>query len=515
MSLMDPETRATGRSGERLEPVAGPLAEFAADLEALRRNAGNPTYDQLESWTGYPASELSAATSGRMMPSLAMTEAYARACRADEAEWVRRWNDLQERLGSATEQPAHGGREWLNITPAEEWLAMASSLPSGEPFPPGEPFRPEEPASPADVPDSADEPVLAPASETVTATDPAWSMDPMDPMDPAEPTVAASHGTALAPPQHGETPPFPNDWVRPPREHSRPPREHSRQAAKEWPGTGDEFPRYQVPARGAAASAGRRPRNPRGPHGPAGPATYGRRPRRLLSVTSVLAVFAVAAGVIVFYSYFHAPPRHGAVARPSHSAALSPHAAHSAAGTRAAVTRAAGTRAAGTQAAGTQVPGAAAFPAIAGVGCAAPAGTAAATGTRGAGGDGWQAVQGGLQACGGKALATRKTGTTGAVQDIYTWTFRTGNVATCSAQIFIADTAPSSGIAHYDVFGRSLVPGTSIAQFDINQRAEKGQWVQAGTWQIQGVLTIELTDAPSFPGDMFHVTASAVKVSCP
>jgi len=123
-------------------------------------------------------------------------------------------------------------------------------------------------------------------------------------------------------------------------------------------------------------------------------------------------------------------------------------------------------------------------------------------------------VSGGLHACGGQALASRKTGTLGLVQDVFTWTFRVGHPATCTAEIFIADTNPSSGFAHYNVYGDSLAPGTRIGQFVIEQVTRKGQWVREGTWNVAGTLHIQLTDAPAYAGDQYHVTASAARATC-
>ncbi len=163
---------------------------------------------------------------------------------------------------------------------------------------------------------------------------------------------------------------------------------------------------------------------------------------------------------------------------------------------------------------GTITPGGAQFPALAGVGCAGGAGTSAVTGTRSQAGDGWEHVDGGLPACGGQAIATRKTGTLGLEQDTFTWTFQVGQPATCTVQIFIADTNPSSGSAQYDVYSGSLVPGAWMGQFEINQAAAKGLWVQEGGWRVQGTLSVQLTDAPAYQGDTYHVTASAAKANC-
>jgi hypothetical protein len=163
---------------------------------------------------------------------------------------------------------------------------------------------------------------------------------------------------------------------------------------------------------------------------------------------------------------------------------------------------------------GAATPRVAVFPALAGVGCAPSLGTSAVTGTRSQGGDGWAGVRGGLPACGGQAIATRKTGALGVVQDTFTWTFNVGHPATCTAQIFIADANPSSGSAQYDVYDDSLAPGARIGRFEINQAAAKGQWVQEGSWQVRSTLSVQLIDAPAFRGDIYHVTASAAKANC-
>jgi hypothetical protein len=558
------------RSDEPQEKAAGPLAEFAAGLRALRRGAGDPTFAELERRTGHPAADLSEAANGRVMPSLAMTQAYVRACRGDEAEWVRNWGELHERLGSAAEQAAAAGAEWQRVTPADEWLAMASSLPSGEPLPPGEPLPSGGPLQrdeplwsgeplPPDGPLPPDEPLpfreLLPRSEPLPPDGPLPSGEtgrPREPVSPREPAApgepAALTGVASGADAPATAEPAPPGW-RPPRFDAAPRAEPARGAE----GPGQRVPRTPGVSRGETASSRASTARPRVDENPpfpdewvrppadrqrrAGPYQLGTpfppgthrasagdtawmpqesplgraggrrysghgRPRRLLpTVTGILAVFTAAAAGVIFYSHFRAPSRPSAAnpTPPSHKAApLSPRAAHSASP-------------------GAQAPAsrrAAVFPAVAGVGCGTRAGTTATTGTRSQGGDGWQAVAGGLPACGGKTLTTRKTGTLGLVEDTYTWTFRTGGAATCAAQVFVADTAPSSGIARYEVFGNSLVPGTAIGQFVINQRAEKGQWVQAGTWQVHGTLRIQLTDAPNFSGDTFHVTASAAKVTC-
>ncbi|MEV5892559.1 nSTAND1 domain-containing NTPase [Nonomuraea fuscirosea] len=72
------------------------LLRFAADLRALRRKAGDPTYRMLAQRAHYSAATLSEAASGRKLPTLAATLAYVRACGGDEAEWEARWRSISE-----------------------------------------------------------------------------------------------------------------------------------------------------------------------------------------------------------------------------------------------------------------------------------------------------------------------------------------------------------------------------------------------------------------------------------
>ena len=147
----------------------------------------------------------------------------------------------------------------------------------------------------------------------------------------------------------------------------------------------------------------------------------------------------------------------------------------------------------------------------AGPGCPAVPGASAAAATS-ASGDGWIQVGGGPAACHSLALASRKSGAVARVHDTFTWTFRAGHAASCSASLFIASTNPSSGIAHYEVFAAGRLP---IAQFSIAQQQAKGTWVPEGPWRVPGgVLRVQLTDRAAFPGDTNHVTASAARASC-
>ena len=48
----------------------------------------------------------------------------------------------------------------------------------------------------------------------------------------------------------------------------------------------------------------------------------------------------------------------------------------------------------------------------------------------------------------------------------------------------------------------------------IEQAAQKGRWVPEGSWNVAGTLRIQLTDAPAYAGDRYHVTASAARATC-
>lgn len=127
-------------------------------------------------------------------------------------------------------------------------------------------------------------------------------------------------------------------------------------------------------------------------------------------------------------------------------------------------------------------------------------------------------VGGGAQDCGGAAIAFVKSGTTNPGASSYSWTFHLGWSARCNLSVFIANAAPSSGIATYQLFLPTDAPATPMATFKINQGKMKGQWVAApeltGIALPGGSVQLRLTDTGAFTGDKFHVTASAVKAAC-
>jgi hypothetical protein len=155
---------------------------------------------------------------------------------------------------------------------------------------------------------------------------------------------------------------------------------------------------------------------------------------------------------------------------------------------------------------------------LAGPGCTASAWTSTTASV--AGNPGLvPAAGGGATACGGMAIAFVKSGTTAPGAFSYTWTFRLGSSVRCTLSVYVANADPSSGIAQYQLHIPPSRNATGVtAMFKINQGKAKGQWVAAPALNDislpDGVVQLTLTNAGSFTGDRFHVTASAVRAAC-
>ncbi|WP_260614799.1 XRE family transcriptional regulator [Streptomyces sp. WAC05292] len=68
-----------------LDPMAGPLEEFAHELRGLRRQAGNPSYRTMAKRAHYSVATLAEAARGLHKPSLKVTLAYVAAAPAGAA----------------------------------------------------------------------------------------------------------------------------------------------------------------------------------------------------------------------------------------------------------------------------------------------------------------------------------------------------------------------------------------------------------------------------------------------
>jgi WD40 repeat protein len=83
-----------------LDPLAGPVQQFADDLRRLRQKAGGPGYRDLARATGYSVSTLSDAAGGRRLPGLSVVLAYVTACGGDGGEWEERWRSVAAMLAA-------------------------------------------------------------------------------------------------------------------------------------------------------------------------------------------------------------------------------------------------------------------------------------------------------------------------------------------------------------------------------------------------------------------------------
>ena len=81
------------------------VADFAAQLRELRERAGRPSYRRLAQLAHYSHTALSQAAAGHSLPSLAVTQAFVRACGADVEEWSARWREVGQVARSPGEPP--------------------------------------------------------------------------------------------------------------------------------------------------------------------------------------------------------------------------------------------------------------------------------------------------------------------------------------------------------------------------------------------------------------------------
>ncbi|MFE2972199.1 hypothetical protein ACFXKC_53360 [Streptomyces sp. NPDC059340] len=90
-----------GRPESPLDPSAGPVARFAAELRKLRGEAGSPAYRVMAQRTGQGASTLSQAAAGERLATLPVVLAYVRACDGNSAEWEKRWRQVAAEAAAA------------------------------------------------------------------------------------------------------------------------------------------------------------------------------------------------------------------------------------------------------------------------------------------------------------------------------------------------------------------------------------------------------------------------------
>lgn len=82
----------------------GPVQAFAAELRALRAQAGNPKYLQMARRAGRSRTALAEAAGGDHLPTWETVEAYVMACGADPAPWRIRWDRVDRQLHPQRDQ---------------------------------------------------------------------------------------------------------------------------------------------------------------------------------------------------------------------------------------------------------------------------------------------------------------------------------------------------------------------------------------------------------------------------
>jgi WD40 repeat protein/energy-coupling factor transporter ATP-binding protein EcfA2 len=98
-----------------LDGLDGPVARLAAELRQLRDKAGKPGYRQMAARVNYSVATLSAAASGRRLPTLEVTLAYVAACDGDLVQWERRWREAERLCGAPASEPVGAG--WPGRSP--------------------------------------------------------------------------------------------------------------------------------------------------------------------------------------------------------------------------------------------------------------------------------------------------------------------------------------------------------------------------------------------------------------
>ncbi|SDS59805.1 Helix-turn-helix domain-containing protein [Streptomyces sp. TLI_053] len=112
-----------GRRQRSLDPQAGPVAEFALRLRALRESAGTPTFAAMSRRVHRSTTVLSEAAGGVNLPTWATVEAFLEACgERDPAPWRDHWERARDALGEPS-PPMDG--------PAQEPAAAPPSAPPG------------------------------------------------------------------------------------------------------------------------------------------------------------------------------------------------------------------------------------------------------------------------------------------------------------------------------------------------------------------------------------------------
>ena len=79
-----------------LDPTASPVQAFAAELRALREEAGNPKYLQMARVTGRSRTALAEAAGGDHLPTWETVVAFVTACKGNAQIWREKWEQVRD-----------------------------------------------------------------------------------------------------------------------------------------------------------------------------------------------------------------------------------------------------------------------------------------------------------------------------------------------------------------------------------------------------------------------------------
>jgi len=101
------------------------VAQFAADLRALRLASGNPTLKALTARSGRAKTMLAEAFRGDKLPSRETLSLIVKALDADDEPWMRRWTRLRLAVVDPSSVGAEGVAPRFSGTAKHIWLTVA------------------------------------------------------------------------------------------------------------------------------------------------------------------------------------------------------------------------------------------------------------------------------------------------------------------------------------------------------------------------------------------------------
>lgn len=109
-----------------LDPGAGPVQAFAAELRKLWEDSGRPTFLQMARKTGKSRTAMTEAVGGDHLPSWETVAAFVTACGSKPSDWRPRWEQARDDRASASQrasEPAEADDQSDPQRPAS-WLRL-------------------------------------------------------------------------------------------------------------------------------------------------------------------------------------------------------------------------------------------------------------------------------------------------------------------------------------------------------------------------------------------------------